>query len=128
MMFHSRSNLWHSACIPAEVLQETIVSLNLLFPSWDVETVRVLKAEGQNFQQFGSSTGPKTLTLKEFLYWRDRLMELYDVVFLSPPASLRQLFLDDRNPQNYWTFLIAVVVLILTAVGTAVSIVQTVIS
>ena len=53
-------------------------------------------------------------------------MELYDVVFLSPPASLRQLFLDDRNPQNYWTFLIAVVVLILTVVGTAASIVQAV--
>src|SRR5271170_5920640 len=96
---------------------ETILSLDLLFPAWDRRTNDLLDDLGQSFQQ----TGPfdpfevsRTLNLIDFDHWRDRLLEVYEEVFQSPPVSWAQLFRDRRNPQQFWTFWIALVILALT--------------
>ena len=60
----------------------------------------------------------------EFDHWRDRLLEVYDVVFTSPPASWKQLMLDRRSPQQFWTFWIALLILALTLVQTGTGIKQ----
>jgi hypothetical protein len=88
----------HSAGLPAEVYIETIYSLNLLFPQWDPATNKLLREHGQTFQLTGPYGCPRTLNLMEFDYLRDRLLELYDVVFQSPPVSWAQLWRDRRNP------------------------------
>jgi hypothetical protein len=105
---------------------ETIYSLNLLFPHWDPATNKLLREEGQTFQLDGPYGRPRTLNLMEFDYLRDRLLELYDVVFQSPPVSWAQLWRDRRNPQQFWTFWIALIILGLTLISTVASITQAV--
>jgi hypothetical protein len=95
-----------SPIIPRNVVEETIKSLNLLFPMDD----------------------PATLNVLDFDVWRDKLLELHEEVFLSPPASWAQLRKDRRNPQQFWTFWIALFILALTIVSTFASVLQTVYS
>jgi hypothetical protein len=109
---------------PERLLMETIWSLNLLFPQWDPDTSKLLKKHSQSFQRAGPYSCAPTLNLVEFQYWRDRLSELHDVVFLSPPASWAQLWRDRRNPQQFWTFWLALIILLLTLVSTITGIVQ----
>ena len=85
----------------------------------------LLKKHRQDFQRQGPYDGPKSLHLVEFEYWRDRLLEVYDVIFLSPPASWAQIWRDRRNPQQFWTFWIALVILAMTSVSMVTGIVQT---
>ncbi|KAK5558871.1 hypothetical protein LTR46_003060 [Exophiala xenobiotica] len=109
---------------PGRLLLETIWTLNLLFPQWDPNTNSLLKKHQQSFQQIGPYNGPPTSNLAQFEYWRDRLCELHDVVFLAPPASWAQLWRDRRNPQQFWTFWLALVILLLTLISTITGIVQ----
>jgi hypothetical protein len=118
------SNAEDISALPERLLRETIWSLNLLFPQWDPQINTLLKRHGQNFQQAGPYDGPPTLNLVEFQYWRDRLSELHDVVYLSPPVSWAQLWRDRRNPQQFWTFWLALVILLLTFVSTVTGVVQ----
>jgi len=83
-----------------------------------------LSEHQQTFQQLGPYDGPATLNLMEFDHWRDRLLEVYDVVFQSPPVSWAQLWRDRRNPQQFWTFWIALIILALTLISTVTSVVQ----
>lgn len=113
------------ALLPLTVLEETKLSLDLLFPFWDNRTITLLENEKQNFHELGSFEKTRTLTLTDFDHWRDRLLELHEEVFLSPPISLAQLWRDRRSPQQFWTFWIAIMILILTVVSTVASIIQT---
>lgn len=117
--------LKHISGLSKSLLNETIQSLNLLFPHWDPETNKLLKQHGQTFQQQGPYDLPASLDLSEFDHWRDRLLEIHDVVFQSPPASWRQLYRDRRNPQQFWTFWIALIILALTFSSTVLTAVQT---
>ena len=110
--------------IPLEVLNETKLSLDLLFPFWDSRTVTLLETEKQTFHEYGPFEATKTLTLLDFDHWRDRLLELHEEVFQSPPVSWAQLWRDRRNPQQFWTFWIALVILLLTVVSTGASVLQ----
>ena len=103
---------------------ETIHSLNLLFPHWDRQTNRLLAADDQHFHRIGPFEGPRTLDLLEFEYWRDRLFELYEEVYRSPPVSWAQLWRDRRNPQQFWTFWIALIILALTMISTIATVIQ----
>lgn len=110
--------------IPFEVLEETKLSLDLLFPFWDGRTVKLLENEKQDFHEYGPFEATKALTLLDFDYRRDRLLELQEEVFRSPPASWAQLWRDRRNPQQFWTFWLALMILLLTLVSTVATIIQ----
>jgi hypothetical protein len=110
--------------IPIEVLNEIKLSLDLLFPFWDNRTVAFLKKEQQTFQEYGPFEVTKTLTLLDFDYCRDRLLELHEEIFQSPPVSWAQLWRDRRNPQQFWTFWVALMILLLTVLSTVATIVQ----
>lgn len=107
-----------------KVLMETSLSLDLLFPFWDNRTLALLEKEGQTFHQDGPFESTKALNLSAFDYWRDRLLELHEEIFQAPPVSWAQLWRDRRNPQQFWTFWVALVILLLTILSTAASIVQ----
>ena len=109
---------------PLAVVLETIYSLNLLFPHWDPGTNKFLAKHDQHFHKIGPFDGPRTLDLLEFDHWRDRLSEVYEEIFRSPPVSWSQLWQDRRNPQQFWTFWIALIILALTAVSTVAAIIQ----
>lgn len=110
--------------IPSSVLVETILSLDLLFPAWDRRTNELLEKHGQSFHQTGPFEVSRTLNLMDFDHWRDRLLEVYEEIFQSPPVSWAQLWRDRRNPQQFWTFWIALAILALTVVSTLTGIIQ----
>lgn len=110
--------------IPYKLLTETVASLDLLFPFWDDQTMRLLAKEKQDFHVQGPFTSSRSLMLSDFDYWRDRLLELYEEVFQSPPVSWAQLWRDRRNPQQYWTFWVALMILILTLLSTVATFLQ----
>jgi hypothetical protein len=117
-----------SPILPGKVIQETIKSLNLLFPMNDAATEILLRRRGQHFHRDEPLARGRTLNVLEFDIWRDRLLELHQEVFTSPPASWVQLYKDRRNPQTFYTFWIALVILMLTIVSTFASILQAVYS
>ena len=110
--------------LPIKLLRETILSLDLLFPFWDSETEALLAKEKQNFHEYGNFEVTGTLTLLDFDHWRDRLLELHEEIFQSPPVSWAQLWRDRRNPQQFWTFWVAMMILILTVFSTVATIIQ----
>ena len=100
------------------------MSLDLLFPFWDSNTVALLAKERQTFHEYGPFEGTTTLTLSDFVHWRDRLLELHEEIFQSPPVSWAQLWRDRRSPQQFWTFWIAILILALTVLSTVATIIQ----
>jgi hypothetical protein len=124
LSLESITNKRISVPIAISVLIETILSLDLLFPAWDRRTNELLDELGQSFQQTGPFEVSRTLNLMDFDHWRDRLLEVYEEIFQSPPVSCAQLWRDRRNPQQFWTFWIALVILALTVVSTLTGIIQ----
>lgn len=96
----------------------------MLFPQWDSETQGLLSKHGQTFHSVGPFHGPRRLDLHEFDYWRDQLLELHEEIYLAPADSWRQLWIDRRNPHQYYTFWVALVVLILSSCSLIASIIQ----
>lgn len=113
-----------SLLISLDILKETILSLNLLFPFWDGDTAELLAREDQNFNDFGPFEVTRSPNLMDFDYWRDRLLELREEIYQSPPASWTQLWRDRRNPQQFWTFWIALMILALTLLSTTATLIQ----
>lgn len=112
-----------SAPLPAELYAETSRTLDLLFPAWDRRTRKLLKAKGKDFHS--SYSRNRLLDLKHYPYWKDRLLELNEDIFLAPPEGFAQLWNDRRDPQKFWTFWIALAVFILTVASTVASVLQT---
>lgn len=110
--------------IPYRVLIETKMSLDLLFPFWEKRTMKLLAKAKQDFNDHGPFATGGSLMLSDFDHWRDRLLELHEEIFQSPPVSWAQLWRDRRNPQQYWTFWVAMMILILTLLSALASILQ----
>lgn len=86
-----------------------------------MELLAKAKQDFNNHGPFGTSG---SLMLSDFDHWRDRLLELHEEIFQSPPVSWAQLWRDRRNPQQYWTFWVAMMILILTFLSALASILQ----
>jgi hypothetical protein len=97
--------------LPLDLLEETMRTLDLLFPFTGDEDTRVfLESEGQTFNQVRTPGGlgpPRALDFSEFKYWRDQLEDLHDV-FTSPPRTNRQLWRDRRNRKDFWALIISI--------------------
>ncbi|KAL1882866.1 hypothetical protein Daus18300_000504 [Diaporthe australafricana] len=123
---NGQTNTRRRSVLPQKLVRETIMSLNMLFPQYDPATQALLREYGQTFDSVPPFEGPRKLTLREFSYWRDHLVDLHDV-FQAEPDSWRQLFFDRRNPQQWWTFWIAMIIFFLSVASLGTSIVQVVI-
>jgi hypothetical protein len=99
--------------IPDAVIDEYIKTINLLFPSWDLKTQKLLRKSGQTFGLEGPTVHPGPVYLSDLYYWRDRMATLY-TEFCSPPPSMTQLFTDRRDAMkwlNFWWFGVLIVLL-----------------
>lgn len=104
------------------------MSLNMLFPQSDPATQALLREHDQEeLHSVPPFDGPRKLSLREYSYWRDNLEDLHDV-FQAEPDSWYQLFFDRRNPQQWWTFWIALIVFVLSVATFGTSVAQVVIS
>ncbi|KAF2969455.1 hypothetical protein GQX73_g4119 [Xylaria multiplex] len=120
-IFHHASFLeyqrWSSqSLLPANLASETLQTLALLFPSTDFETRKwILKVP--SIDPRVSRCGRLKTDLRQiekFLIWRDRLVMLKQVYDEAQPKTLRQWWHDRRNGVQWYTFWVAVLVLILT--------------
>jgi hypothetical protein len=109
--------------LPNDFVEETNRTLDLLFPSTDDRTRKFLKSRGKDFHMI--QPRQRSRDLRDYPYWRDRILELYEDIFLGDPEGWTQLWRDRRDMQKFWTFWIALAIFMLTLVSTAASIVQT---
>ena len=101
--------------LPTSLVRETLLSLSILFPNWDLRTERFLR-NSQNTQLYDYPFEyPCHAHLNEFWHWRDRLARIHHE-FQSPGPGWRQLWSDRRNPLQWYTFWFAVAILILTLI------------
>jgi len=103
-----------AALIPTTVIDETILSLRLLFPDWDPQTSKFL----HKMNQAGlveEHAYPDRLYLSDFHFWRDRLSEIC-FEYQSPPSKWRQIWADRRNRLQWYTFWLAIAIFVLTVV------------
>ena len=99
--------------LPEAFVLETIRTLDLLFPFGEAGTQKYLDRGGQFFYRASSRDQPRPTNLSEFHYWHSRLAELHDV-FHQAPKSIPQIWHDRRNPVQWWTFWLAVIIAVLT--------------
>ena len=102
---------------PDGLLDETIRTLDLLFPFGDDRTKKYLEDEGQLFYGLSLPRHSQFVPadLSNFHYWRDRLTVLFDVLD-RPPSRFPGMWTDRRNPMQWWTFWLAVFFSALTVV------------
>lgn len=119
------------ACLfPPGLVEETLKTLALLFPSCDIETktwldglptLGITGADGENGEIDMRVTHCGRLKtddrrIDRFRYWRDRLMMLKQVFDEAQPRTIRQWWYDSRNGVQWYTFWVAILVLALTIV------------
>ncbi|KAK3985831.1 hypothetical protein QBC44DRAFT_150406 [Cladorrhinum sp. PSN332] len=134
-IFHHASFLQaqnQETCLfPPGLVEETLNTLALLFPSSDLETKRWLDGilptlkNGRTDGEAGEIDMRVTQCgrlktddrqIDRFRFWRDRLVMLKQVFDEAQPKTIRQWWYDSRNGVQWYTFWVAVMVLVLTVV------------
>jgi hypothetical protein len=109
------SRFYGRTILSTSLVRETLLSLGILFPTWDLRTERFL-CNSQNTQLYDHPfENPCHVHLNEFWHWRDRLAQIHHE-FQTPGPGWRQLWSDRRNPLQWYTFWFAVAILILTLI------------
>ena len=124
MLFHQVSILRLHRNLPNDILpeglaDETIRTISLLMPPvlgesnlWFRQQRKMHKidTEAGNCDRLNSSQRQ----IKNFLFWRDRLVLLKRTFDDAEPRNLSQLWWDDRKKTQWFTFWVAVLVFVLT--------------
>ncbi|KAH8777893.1 hypothetical protein F5883DRAFT_544176 [Diaporthe sp. PMI_573] len=111
----------HKSLLPDGVAAETLQTLALLFPTADMETKKwFLKVAGPaqldgRAIQCGRLRSDRR-QIESFKFWRDRLVTLKQVFDEAQPRTMSQWWNDRRNGVQWYTFWVAVLVLVLTVV------------
>lgn len=106
-----------STIFPANLLEETIDTFNLLFPfGEDSRTKDFLLSQRRPFYHLGMCGRSRQLDFSNYGYWRERLADLYSV-FNEPPQNLRQVVRDRRNMVLWTNSMVAVLAMILGLFG-----------
>jgi hypothetical protein len=102
-----------------EFLDETLDTMALLFPKWDKKSRAWYEREASvrgldsYLIEVGQLTADKR-RLENFSFWRDRLVVLKQVFDEARPNNIWQWWYDRRNGVQWYTFWVAILVLILT--------------
>ncbi|KUI66045.1 hypothetical protein VM1G_01349 [Cytospora mali] len=107
--------------LPEGVATETLQTLALLLPSADPETrtwfLKMVATTGLDTRaiQCGRLSSDRR-QIEKFRIWRDRLVTLKQVFDEAQPKTLSQWWYDRRNGVQWYTFWVAILVLVLTIV------------
>lgn len=105
--------------LPDGVANETLETLKLLFPKSATETKKWFLKEAPTAEvdsrviQCGQ-LGSDRRKIENFKFWRDRLVTLKQVFDEAQPKTISQWWNDGRNGVQWYTFWVAVMVLVLT--------------
>lgn len=130
-IFHYATFLKHQATpvyppffpplFPPDLIEETLRTLALLFPQHDRETRKWLQLQSKHSYDGIDQQLQKCGYLRveerqknNFYFWHDRLIILKQAYDESRPTTISQWWLDRRNSVQWYTFWIAIVVLLLT--------------
>ncbi|KAK4445515.1 hypothetical protein QBC34DRAFT_306576 [Podospora aff. communis PSN243] len=107
--------------LPEGLAEETLRTLALLFPAGDLETKRWMAGlpdYSSLDKRLGQCGRLKTdnRRIDSFVFWRDRLVMLKQAFDEAQPKTIRQWWYDSRNGVQWYTFWVAVLVLVLTVV------------
>ncbi|KAF2469345.1 uncharacterized protein BDR25DRAFT_371888 [Lindgomyces ingoldianus] len=94
--------------IQAEILNEAIHTLDLLFPIGDEKTEDFLEEENINFNTRDASELPRATELNDFKYWRNNLGQLLTLLN-GPPETVVQTLLDTRNITQFATLWVSII-------------------
>lgn len=108
--------------VQAEVLEELMCTLNLLFPLYDAPTRSLLDKDDmtESFYGLGYCGRDRSFEWSTYKYWRKEVQELNNL-FGEPPRGISQFWRPGRDGRNllslavFW--LSGVMVLVLTIVG-----------
>ena len=115
--------------LPIGLAEESLQTLALLFPQSIVNSL--LKSpkriwfrklcENYDFtvdKRLGKcgNLHPEHRQIKNFKFWRDRLVILKQAYDEATPRSISQFWYDRRNGVQWYTFWVAIIVLVLTAI------------
>ncbi|KAI3393109.1 hypothetical protein diail_4738 [Diaporthe ilicicola] len=105
--------------LPDGLAEETLLTLKLLLPAADSETRRWFSKEAATAPLDGRAIQCGRLRsgrrqIESFRFWRDRLVTLKQVFDETQPRTLSQWWNDRRNGVQWYTFWVAVLVLVLT--------------
>jgi len=121
-LFHHASFLkyqYNNTIFPPGFIEETIQTIKLLFPKGDRQTVDWFRKAAKaneldlNVIHCGSLRADER-QIDHFCFWHDRLVILKQVFDDSHPRAIFQWWHDRRNGVQWYTFWLAVWVLILT--------------
>ncbi|KAI4690931.1 uncharacterized protein J4E88_002404 [Alternaria novae-zelandiae] len=86
--------------ISADILDEAIRTLDLLFPVGHKQTIAFLKKSGVQMWIENPSESLRATELNEFVYWRSRLAQLLNLLN-SRPETVLQAMKDTRHPVEF---------------------------
>lgn len=109
----------NSSIFPQGLIEETIRTIRLLFPQGNKPTETWYRKHSSV-----NSLDPRLIQcgclraddrqFEHFKYWRDRLLILKQVLDESRPSTISQWWNDRRNSVQWYTFWVAIPVLLLT--------------
>lgn len=106
------------AIYPQKFINETIKTANLFNGDGD-SPLRKWSRLGWRETTVDLEMGfgePASRKIDSYLYWRERLVALHEAYQQAKPRSLKQLWQDKRDSPQWWTFWLAVLVILLTLV------------
>jgi hypothetical protein len=120
-----------SPMYPPHFIEETLWTIELLFPKYDLATKKWYKkaaakpACGLDLRlvEIGNLNAEKR-QIDNFRYWHDRLVILKEVYDEARPNTLSQFWHDRRNGPQWYTFWVALWVLVLTVLTIVLALIQ----
>jgi hypothetical protein len=108
-----------SQLFPLGLVEETLRTIALLFPQNDNDTKEWFRklSNSQCLDKTLLKCGSLRLDdrqFEKFYYWHDRLVMLKQAFDESRPTGMKQWWFDRRNGVQWYTFWVALLVLILT--------------
>ncbi|KAK3332764.1 hypothetical protein B0T19DRAFT_111004 [Cercophora scortea] len=113
LVMHQNSGIFSDGFI-----QETLWTLKLLFPANDKGMRKWVHTQQPEMDSLVAACGNLRAELRhieKFRYWRDRLVVLKEVFDEAEPSSLSQWWYDRRKKVQWYTWWLAVLVLLLGA-------------
>ena len=118
----SHTSKFSTSILPRRLLEETIWSLNLLFPREREDTEKFLSDHSANIRSAllappfeAANSVMDKFDLNQYQYWQQRLRVL-NQIYRAEQRSLRYQLVDKRNPLQLYTFWTAFIIFVLTII------------
>ncbi|MCJ1384538.1 hypothetical protein MMC17_007655 [Xylographa soralifera] len=97
---------------PSKLIEETLLSLDLLFPIQNKRTRKFLQKRNHGYI-FNPRYAKRRPTLNDFSHWKPRLIDVLSE-YQNPPRDITHVWKDRRNPMACLTFWLGGCICVLT--------------